>query len=108
MGLLFEDSGGTRYEQESFGDKWKRVGTVGTAAIPSLTEEQRRARYKRYIGEKFTLAQERISRYAVSHELRAADPRGPPLHGLPATQGPFQQGSIRPDAVFQSAFSRVR
>src|SRR4051794_36959018 len=37
LGLVFEDSGGTRYERESFGDKGKRVGDVGTAAIPSLT-----------------------------------------------------------------------
>ena len=44
MGLVFEDSGGTRYERESFDSKWKRVGDLGSAAIPALTPAEAEAR----------------------------------------------------------------
>ena len=37
---------GNRLERESFDSKWKRVGEIVSAAIPALTEEQRRARWE--------------------------------------------------------------
>jgi hypothetical protein len=44
LGYVYEDSMGNRYERDSLGSAFKRVGDVGSAAVPALTLEQRAAR----------------------------------------------------------------